>query len=307
MYICCRLEIATFLLPHAFLPLGAAANAVKGLAWMAGGSSRSTFNVAFAADSNIADITAKATSQTICTSLLGTTAGLALAANIEQSASMAFGCYGVLAAVHMWSSWESARCVPLATLNPSRLALLAHAAVGVRYGDGGCGCGDAVKLPTPSQLATQDPVLPSLFSKTTDTAPALQLRFVGCATMEELLVDRRSMTAAVLPLYRERRYILFPDETAGSFCVVLHADAGARDVVLAALHAAAWYNDSEWNEQLSDGGKNDSSTSKQAKGVAVHALQRADELVGPVLNALKHAGWESQRVVVEATKRRAVW
>lgn len=42
---------------------------------MSGGSSRSAFNVAFAADNNIADLTAKATSQTICTSMAGTAAG----------------------------------------------------------------------------------------------------------------------------------------------------------------------------------------------------------------------------------------
>ena len=46
----CRLELSTFLLPHYFLPLGSLANALKGLAWMAGGSSRSAFNVAFACE-----------------------------------------------------------------------------------------------------------------------------------------------------------------------------------------------------------------------------------------------------------------
>lgn len=47
---------------------------------MAGGSTRTAFHVAFARDNNIADITAKATSQTIATSLLGTTAGKQLLA-----------------------------------------------------------------------------------------------------------------------------------------------------------------------------------------------------------------------------------
>ena len=120
------LEIATAVAPHWFLPLGATANAVKGLAWMAGGSSRSAFNVAFAADRNIADITAKATSQTICTSLIGTAAGMAIAASIEKSVGLAFGWYSALAAVHMYTAVESAKSVPLATLNPSRLKLLAE-------------------------------------------------------------------------------------------------------------------------------------------------------------------------------------
>jgi hypothetical protein len=41
----CRLEICTLLLPAYFLPLGALANAIKGLSWMAGGSTKSVFKV----------------------------------------------------------------------------------------------------------------------------------------------------------------------------------------------------------------------------------------------------------------------
>ena len=61
--------------PAHFLPIASLANAIKGLAWMAGGSTRSSFNVAFAQNHNIGDVTAKATSQTICTSIFGTAAG----------------------------------------------------------------------------------------------------------------------------------------------------------------------------------------------------------------------------------------
>ena len=42
---------------------------------MASGSTRSVFNLTFAKDNNIADITAKATSQWIFSSLIGTAVG----------------------------------------------------------------------------------------------------------------------------------------------------------------------------------------------------------------------------------------
>jgi hypothetical protein len=48
--------------------------------------SRSAFNVAFAADNNIADITAKATSQTICTSMAGTAAGALPMPHLDHAA-----------------------------------------------------------------------------------------------------------------------------------------------------------------------------------------------------------------------------
>ena len=45
------------MLAQYFLLIGALANSLKGLAWMASGSTRSVFNLAFARDNNIADIT----------------------------------------------------------------------------------------------------------------------------------------------------------------------------------------------------------------------------------------------------------
>lgn len=48
------LEIATILVPQAFLVLGSCANMIKGLSWMAGGSTRSVFNLSFVRDNNIA-------------------------------------------------------------------------------------------------------------------------------------------------------------------------------------------------------------------------------------------------------------
>ena len=80
--------MCTVLFPSKFLVLGAVANGIKGLAWMAGGSTRSAFNVSFARHGNIADITAKATSQTILTSLFGNFLGVALATYVG---------YGILA------------------------------------------------------------------------------------------------------------------------------------------------------------------------------------------------------------------
>jgi hypothetical protein len=48
------LEIATILAPQWFLIMGSCANMIKGLSWMAGGSTRSVFNLSFVRDNNIA-------------------------------------------------------------------------------------------------------------------------------------------------------------------------------------------------------------------------------------------------------------
>jgi hypothetical protein len=51
-------------------------------------------------------------------------AGIALASAIGQSVGLALASFAVVGAVHMYTSYTSVRCVPLATLNPTRLQLL---------------------------------------------------------------------------------------------------------------------------------------------------------------------------------------
>jgi hypothetical protein len=63
------LEIATILVPHAFLVLGSCANMIKGLSWMAGGSTRSVFNLSFVRDNNIAGVCVCVCS--LCAGVLG--------------------------------------------------------------------------------------------------------------------------------------------------------------------------------------------------------------------------------------------
>lgn len=248
---------------------------------MAGGSSRSAFNVAFATDNNIADITAKATSQTICTSIVGTSVGLALAAAIQQSASAGLTCYAALAAVHMWTGYQSARSVPLATLNPSRLALLAEAIVQ-----------GSQKLPTPAQLASDDPVLPR-------NNPSTLTLVVG-SSLRQLAGQNPELIAELLPIYRERKHMLIPGGQ-GKMHLVLHETATAKDAIAAALQAAAWLQ-TDSSKESSTGG--DGST---AAGTAVAALRRGDALTPGALRMLREAGWDVERIVLEARRRRAEW
>jgi len=304
-----RLEIATCVFPHLFLPIGAAANAVKGLAWMAGGSARSAFNVSFASDNNIADITAKATSQMICTSIVGTSIGLALASVIHQSTGAAFGCYAVLAALHLWTGYESAKTVPLATLNPSRLGALAL--ITVRAGAGLGATPKRVRLPSPSELAKHDPILPRTIRRqkkgtSTDTEVVLVLG----SKLSALAEQHSMLVASLLPLYRNRRHILFPD-LGGRMHLILHEDATFGDSIVAALQAAAWKDSDHWNNcalQLKVGQPYDEKSARRLVEQADAGLRRADRMAPGMIEELQAAGWDTRKVVFEAMHgRRARW
>eukprot|EP00201_Polytomella_parva_P000109 CAMPEP_0175039222 /NCGR_PEP_ID=MMETSP0052_2-20121109/421_1 /TAXON_ID=51329 ORGANISM="Polytomella parva, Strain SAG 63-3" /NCGR_SAMPLE_ID=MMETSP0052_2 /ASSEMBLY_ACC=CAM_ASM_000194 /LENGTH=654 /DNA_ID=CAMNT_0016300965 /DNA_START=642 /DNA_END=2606 /DNA_ORIENTATION=+ len=118
------MEVSTVYFPNYFLIIGALANTIKGLALMAGSSTRSVFNLSFARDNNIADVTAKGTSQYIFSSLVGTTIGAWLSALIGQSFIAAAAVSATLAILTLFSAYRSATAVPLNTLNSRRLQLV---------------------------------------------------------------------------------------------------------------------------------------------------------------------------------------
>lgn len=93
---------------------------------MASGSTRSVFHLTFQRENNIADITAKGTSQYIFSSLFGTATGVTVCAYIGQCAVSGSSCFAMLAALSLYSSFKTVRSIPLPTLNNVRLQMLAE-------------------------------------------------------------------------------------------------------------------------------------------------------------------------------------
>jgi hypothetical protein len=280
-------------------------------------------------------VTAKATSQTICTSLLGTALGVGLAAAAGQSPAAALPCFAALAGLHVWSGWRSAGAVPLATLNPSRAAALAerHLAAQQRRQQqrqqqqqqgGACTCTftststststsrctctlrACAPLPTPAQLAPHDPVLPA------------RGRWLAVgASLAALAARQPRRLAALLPLYRAQRHILIPvpgvNAGADVYHVVLHEGATAADALLGVLQAAAWRAAEAKAEAAGGPGSRGGSgggvgcDDAQVVEAAGAALRRAQAELAPFLHALQAAGWDAGRVVLEASRRRAAW
>lgn len=235
-------------------------------------------------DNNIGDVTAKATSQTICTSLLGTAAGMALAAAVGQDAAAAGAAYMAVAGAHLWTSKRSVHVVPLATLNASRLQLLLARFMQQQQRSGAeteqqpaelC-----TPLPTPAQLAAEEP----LFSSPTV--------LVG-ANLQRLDEEQGRLLAAALPLYGARQHVLLPvPGRPRRVLLLLHEGAEAGDCLLAFLQA--WL--------LLEGGQpvGDSAAARAA-------LQRADALLPALQQELAAAGWEVGKVALEGRRRRVTW
>ncbi|KAF6259213.1 vitamin B6 photo-protection and homoeostasis-domain-containing protein [Scenedesmus sp. NREL 46B-D3] len=318
------LEIATILSPQSFLVMGSCANMIKGLSWMAGGSTRSVFNLSFVRDNNIADITAKNTSQYIFASLFGTTAGVSVCAYIGQSAPLALLCFSALAWTSIYSAYRTVKAIPLPTLNSTRLQLLA-----ARYlkcirtsSTGLVGFGGymsyqqpagyvsyqqeyevpededdtcELELPSPLDLAHQDPPLPWVTADRRILNPAIH---VG-TQLDKLMQGQPALLVVLLNTFRFQRYLLVPERNA--IHMVLHAEAQPRDMVQAYLQACILRKCIKAGVQLPH------DNIPELRIILHDTLLAAENLTPPFMRALARQGWQTEKIVVEANRRRARW
>lgn len=318
------MEIATILVPNAFLVLGSCANMVKGLSWMAGGSTRSVFNLSFVRDNNIADITAKNTSQYIFASLFGTALGVSICAYIGQSAPLALACFSLLTGAALYSAFRTVQAIPLPTLNSTRLQLLTsrylkcvRRANTAAYGGAGGGASApssayinyqreyevpdddestcARDLPTPLELAEQDPPLPWFMGDQRILNPDIRV-----GTSFDRMVGRNAdLMVTLMTTFRYSRYLLLP--TREAIHLVLHQEAQPRDIVTAYLQACIL------RKRLKTGLPASSDNLPELRIILHDTMLTAEKLTGPLMDALSRQGWQTEKIVVEAHRRRAQW
>ncbi|KAL3671223.1 hypothetical protein V7S43_003155 [Phytophthora oleae] len=117
-------EILTPLAPGSFLAVASLANVAKNVAWLSASATRAGFHNSFAIRENLADVTAKAGSQAIASSIFGTGLGILISQWTGASTLNVVVAFTVLSTLHMISTYKSVDCVQLQTLNCQRLHLV---------------------------------------------------------------------------------------------------------------------------------------------------------------------------------------
>lgn len=207
-------------------------------------------------------------------------AGMVLAHHIQQDLSSALAACAVLGAAHLATALQSARSVPIATLNPPRLELLLDSFLAQ----------PGAALPRPQDLAASEPLLPR--------QPAFR---VG-ADLRHLSYDSPLWLAGV-PL--GARHVLVPGSaTSSTHTVVAHEEAAPEDLVLGCLHAALFKRAShrERGEDLRDDGKGLGEVR-----LLVSTLAKAQSLLPVLLDGLRKAGWSLRQTQLETRKLRCRW
>ena len=274
------------------------------------------------------------------------------------------------------------RCVPLATLNPSRLELLIErylqqaqgqeqqqhvepiAQQQQQPGHHACGLGSSSSrrqhgvrsgpvLPTPSELAALDPVFHAPRVRVGTPLHKLvqhiggQLGELGALLRQQQGQQQGQQPQPLQQLEREppgQRHLLVP--ASGCMHLLLHEQAGSADCILGFVHAYLvqhCQNASSSSEGSSSSSRsNDCSPSTQpdltTAGISASAqhqqpqqppqlqqhcewqqgggsspgrmqesLAEARRLLPGLLAALEAAGWDDEKVVLEAKRRRVTW
>lgn len=132
----CFIEMMTPLFPQYFLPIASFANIGKNISFLASSASRAAIHVSFAKSHNLADITAKAGSQNILSSMFGTGLGIGLSYCIGEVLGGGLGyslvAFSTLSSTSLLAQYWSLKKVTLNSLNLVRLEhVLCHYLKGV--------------------------------------------------------------------------------------------------------------------------------------------------------------------------------
>lgn len=100
------------------------ANIGKNISFLSASASRAAIHHSFALKENLADITAKSGSQTILSSLIGTSVGVLVASQIGDQYSLALGVFAVCSTMNILLSYLSLRDVNIHAISANHFDLL---------------------------------------------------------------------------------------------------------------------------------------------------------------------------------------
>ncbi|GAB9470587.1 putative mitochondrial protein [Globisporangium polare] len=287
------MEILTPLVPAYFLPMASLANVAKNISWLSASATRAGFHNSFAMKENLADITAKAGSQSIASSIFGTGLGIGLSTLTGASTVNVLAAFGVLSAVHIFSIYKSLACISLRTLNCQRLDLVARHFID----------NNGSQVPDLETVSEQEQFMPLLVSgyKSLYTKSFVNTE----ASLSELSGSSSKELLRLKGFYADDKYLLnlaVPVGGAARVDLALRDDVGSRDALFAHLHAALVQKALE----TSSVGANAEVTSDSWE-VVEKTYGESLRLRGAFVEQLEKSEWHTENLLVEEQNSRFKW
>uniref|UniRef100_A0A452UHG9 RUS family member 1 n=1 Tax=Ursus maritimus TaxID=29073 RepID=A0A452UHG9_URSMA len=282
------LEIMAPIYPIFFTMTVCTSNLAKCIVSVAGGATRAALTMHQARRNNMADVSAKDSSQETLVNLAGLLVSLLMLPLVSACPSFSLGCFFFLTALHIYANYRAVRALVLETLNEGRLRLvLKHF---LQRGD----------VLGPTSANQMEPLWTGFW-------PSLSL---------SLGVPLHCLISSVFELQQlveghQEPYLLRWDKSQRQVQVVLSQMAGPETILRAATHGlvleALQGNGplprelEELRNQVQAGPEKDSWV------IVRETHQVLDELFPKFLKGLQDAGWKTEKHQLEVDEWRATW
>uniref|UniRef100_H3GYH3 Root UVB sensitive family n=1 Tax=Phytophthora ramorum TaxID=164328 RepID=H3GYH3_PHYRM len=223
-------EILTPLAPGSFLAMASLANVAKNVAWLSASATRAGFHNSFAIRENLADVTAKAGSQAIASSIFGTGLGILISQWTGAWTLNVVAAFTVLSTVHMISTYKSVDCVQLRTLNCQRLHIVATQFLRSPH--------EAREIPSLRSVSEREVFIPTMMTGYRTLHRKSEIH--EDATLEQLSHGSPQMLGRLKDFYASEKYLLnlrLVGQGPHRIDMALEEHATTRDVLRAHLHA----------------------------------------------------------------------
>ncbi|ETI53067.1 hypothetical protein F443_03939 [Phytophthora nicotianae P1569] len=281
-------EILTPLAPGSFLAIASLANVAKNVAWLSASATRAGFHNSFAIRENLADVTAKAGSQGIASSIFGTGLGILISQWTGAHTLNVVAAFSVLSAVHMISTYKSVDCVQLRTLNCQRLHIIATHFLK--------SSSEAREIPSMKTVSEREVFIPTMLTgyQTLHDKSVIH----EDATLDQLSQDNPDILGRLKDFYGVEKYLLnltLMERGAHRIDLALEENATPQDALCAHLHAVLI------QLALEDAVTPNAWELVEAKYYDAQALN--DEFIA----RLEESMWHTENLLVEEKNSRYKW
>jgi hypothetical protein len=268
------MEILSPLCPSSLiLPVASVANIGKNIGFLTASASRAALHQSVAITGNLGDVTAKAGSQAIMASLIGTSVGIGLSSLLQHDTlNFAMGFF-FLSVIHQGCNYLSLKYVPLAHFNMQRLGLVLDDLVERQLHNNST----VLSVLSPSHVSKKETFFPLSPPDILKTKEWLRIG----RPLEQICPDPNQLQRLINLVPKECQHFLSINDD-GKIDVVYFTKATGEDVICGIYHA--------WLARmiLQDGG-----VSKNNIDTIQSTFRQVQETYPTLLKQLTEQGWNT--------------
>ncbi|XP_062954715.1 RUS family member 1 isoform X1 [Cynocephalus volans] len=282
------LEIMAPIYPICFTMTVCTSNLAKCIVSVAGGATRAALTMHQARRNNMADVSAKDSSQETLVNLAGLLVSLLMLPLVSDQPGFSLGCFLLLTALHIYANYRAVRALVMETLNEGRLRLVLKHFL------------QSGEVLDPTSANHMEPLWTGFWPSQSLSLGVPLHRLISSVSELQQLIEGH-----------QEPYLLCWDQSRNQVQVVLSQTAGPETVLRAATHGlvlGALQGDGPLPGELEKLRNHvQAGPGKDSWVIVKETHQMLDKLFPKFLKGLQGAGWKTEKHQLEVDEWRATW